>query len=451
MRLPTSDSMMKMPAKPPDFKDLLEKAARSHEDLFALFSVPLDDQRYHHWDSLVHRKPPKDMSREHWWLGLKLRRRNLFKPIALVDSQGKAFQYAMTDTISEAQHRVDLRAGGRIEGPTSITNPETKDRYYISSLIQEAITSSQLEGATTTRLVAKEMLKTGREPRDRNERMIVNNFEAMKRISEIKNQDLTPELVFQLHEIVTNKTLNEPSAAGRLRKASESVVVSDDFGTVYHRPPPAKVLPERLERMCRFANGENSGTFVHPVVRAIILHFWLAYDHPFVDGNGRTARTLFYWSMMRSGYWLCEFISISQIILNAPKKYYLAFLHTETDDNDLTYFIHYHLGVLDRAVTELHRYIEKKSREVKELELRAKALDCLNHRQTALLSHAMRKPGHRYTVKSHQRSHGVAYQTARSDLLQLSELGLLTYTKSGKAFVFRAVPDLEKALITLTA
>src|SRR5205814_10028127 len=58
----------------------------------------------------------------------------------------------------------------------------------------------------------------------------------------------------------------------------------------------------------------------HPMVRSMILHFWLAYDHPFVDGNGRTARALFYWSMLRNGYWMFEYITISKIILSGPDR-----------------------------------------------------------------------------------------------------------------------------------
>ncbi|HEY5741239.1 MAG TPA: Fic family protein, partial [Terrimicrobiaceae bacterium] len=65
------------------------------------------------------------------------------------------------------------------------------------------------------------------------------------------------------------------------------------FGQVYHDPPPPEELETRMVAMCAFANGETPGFFVHPAVRAIILRFWLTYDHPFVYGNGRTARALF--------------------------------------------------------------------------------------------------------------------------------------------------------------
>ena len=46
-------------------------------------------------------------------------------------------------------------------------------------------------------------------------------------------------------------------------------------------------------------------------MRAILLHFWLAYDDPFLDGNGRTARILFFWLLRKHGYWLAEYLSIS--------------------------------------------------------------------------------------------------------------------------------------------
>jgi Fic family protein len=76
-------------------------------------------------------------------------------------------------------------------------------------------------------------------------------------------------------------------------------------------------LPERMRALCAFANMRTGvDGFVHPIVRAIILHFMLAYDHPYVDGNGRTARALFYWSALKDGYWLIEYVSISRIIIS---------------------------------------------------------------------------------------------------------------------------------------
>ena len=88
--------------------------------------------------------------------------------------------------ISRLLHEIDLGAGGSIGMPEPIANPQTRSQYVMRSLFQEAVTSSQLEGAATTRAVAKEMLRTGRPPRTRGERMILNNYLTMQRIAEWK-------------------------------------------------------------------------------------------------------------------------------------------------------------------------------------------------------------------------------------------------------------------------
>jgi Fic family protein len=226
-------------------------------------------------------------------------------------------------------------------------------------------------------------------------------------------------------------------------------------GEIFHSPPPAEELPDRLAALCEFANGsvldvgKLEGRFIHPAVRAIFIHFWLAYDHPFVDGNGRTARALFYWSMLRQGYWLFEFVSISEILVKAPAKYARSFLFTETDENDATYFLLYQCEGIRRAIASLHDYIETKSKEVRETETLLRGATGLNHRQQALIAHALRKPGTRYTIEGHRRSHAIVYETARYDLMDLARLGLLESRKMGRAFVFIVPADLGDRLQAL--
>jgi Fic family protein len=312
--------------------------------------------------------------------------------------------------------------------------------------MEEAITSSQLEGAATTREVAKKMLAEGRKPRDRSERMIVNNYMTMRHIFKLRDTPMTPDVVFQIHEEISTDVLDNPDGAGRFRKANEVVNVSDIDGTVFHTPPSAEELPARLEAMCNFANGKAPDYFIHPVIRGIILHFWLAYDHPFVDGNGRTARALFYWQLLHAGYWLFEFISISQFLRKAPVKYGTAFLHTETDDNDLTYFIIHQATVIRRALKELHDYVVRKSSETRACMDALQKHPELNHRQQALIAHAVRHPGFAYQIAGHGARHAVAYATARADLLKLSKMKLLEHRKAGRAFIFVAPGDLESRL-----
>jgi Fic family protein len=350
-------------------------------------------------------------------------------------------------------HGIDRDASGSIRASDQVVNPQTRDTYLIASLSEEAITSSQLEGASTTRQVAKEMLKVGRAPRDRSEQMILNNYDAMQFVRRMASEELTPAIVYELQKLLTAGTLDVPDAAGRLRRADEAVVVSDEIGTVLHVPPPAEQLQRRLAEMCAFANAQSSATFIHPLVRAIALHFWLAYDHPFVDGTGRTARALFYWSVARDGYWLCEYLSISRLLRKARGKYARSFLYVETDDNDFTYFLLAQLQILTRAIEALHGYLARKQAELdRTAELMRRSLrrrTDFNPRQLALLNHAIKNPDAVYTLESHRRSHNVSYETARSDLLVLTERRLLMQSKRGRAFIFSPAQNLRRLVEAL--
>lgn len=439
---------MRIPQKPPSFDKLMSELQKPDRllKIFQAVRGSTCDGRFLHWDELKYRKPPEGLTHEEWWLGLKMHRRSGHRSIPLKNAEGSRFHFTVPDLVTDLLHQIDRGGGTFIEIPEQITNAEQRDRYVVRSLMEEAITSSQLEGAATTREVAKKMLAEGRKPRDRSERMIVNNYVTMRRILDLKDKPLTPDMVFQVHRELSKDALDIPDGAGRLRRAEEEINVSDIEGTVFHTPPPAAELPARLEAMCDFANGKTPGSFIHPVVRGIILHFWLAYDHPFVDGNGRTARALFYWQMLHSGYWLFEYISISQFLRKAPAQYGTAFLHTETDEGDLTYFIIHQAEVIRRALKELHDYVARKSSETRACLDALQKHPELNHRQQTLIAHAVRHPGFAYQIAGHGTRHAVTYATARADLLGLAKLKFLEHRKVGRAFVFFAPKDLEARL-----
>ncbi len=299
--------------------------------------------------------------------------------------------------------------------------------------MEEAIASSQLEGACTTRKIAKQMLRSNRKPRDKAELMILNNYKAILEIRDLKSEKLTPRLLCHLQEILTEGTLDNPQAAGRFRLPDEYIVVEDTTtGEALYVPPPADSIERRIEQICDFANTKTK-PWVHPVVKAMVLHFALGFVHPFVDGNGRTARAVFYWYMLKSGYWLFEFLPISRVLVSAPAKYARAFLYTETDHGDVTYFNHYHLNIILRAINDLHDYLEREQLKIREAETLLESFhDELNHRQRALISHALKHPSERYTARLHEGRHHVTYATARSDLMELEKLGLLKRSKREK-------------------
>ncbi len=443
---------MKFPQSPPTWQPLFtEVAKRGDFDELSRFGREegLRTDRYLHWDEFRHRASDHDgLSREEQWAAIRMSRAIRSQPIALEGLDGNPFTFFLTQRAFEDLHQIDLHCGGGIGvAADGIIQSETRDRYYIDSITEEALTSSQLEGAVVTRSEAREMIRQQRPPASSHERMVLNNFRTMRLLSELKEQKLTPELILRIHREVTAGTLDNPNDEGQFRKPGQDVRIEDEeSGEVIHTPPPAEQLPQRMEELCEFANESGMSGFLHPVIRSILLHFWIAYDHPFVDGNGRTARALFYWAMLRHGYWMAEFFSISHEILKAPKRYYRAFLHTETDENDLNYFIHHQLEVIRASITSLQQYILRKQAEVETLRRHLGPQTDFNHRQLSLLKHALKHAFAAYTVVSHQTSHGVSNQTSKNDLVALEAKGLLWRGKQGKAFVYRPVADLANRL-----
>ncbi|MSU76611.1 MAG: Fic family protein [Gemmataceae bacterium] len=372
-----------------------------------------------------------------------------FKIGLLTDVHGRPFTFRLPGSVLELLHLIDTNLGGSVQSPwPELESEADQQRYLISSLCEEAIASSEIEGAVVTRKEAKEMLLQNRKPKDRDQQMIVNNFRTIQMLNGRKNEKMTVELLQEIQRELTENAIDDPRDCGRFRRSDESIKVWDEEDQqALHIPPPAEKLAERLRCLCQFANnnGTKQGEFIHPVVRAIVLHFWLAYDHPFVDGNGRTARALFYWSMLRNRYWLVEYLTISSIIRQHPKKYARAYLDTEQDENDLTYFLFYHLTTIEQSIRAFQKYLAKKVEEKKRLS-RTLLPAMFNERQQAVLVEAQREVGATFSYESHARLCKVTPQTARADLLELEKLGLLVGNRKGRRFNFVAASDLASRL-----
>lgn len=444
---------MKVPMPPPSMAEIQQELAKDPGALLELlinnrFSGAMPD--YLPWDKIRFKTPPRGMSHAQWWFVLKTARNAMQRSLPLADIAGHQFSYALPDAVLGMTEEINRRAGGQIAMSEQVTNPATRDRYIVSSLIEEAITSSQLEGAVTSRQVAKEMIRSGRTPRSRSEQMILNNYQAMRFVGSLRDTELTPELVCEIHRTVTDGTLDDPAHAGKLQTDPDPrarVAVYGDDGQVIHRPPPVDTLPGRLEDLCRFANGTNDIAYIPAVLRALTIHFMVGYDHYFKDGNGRTARALFYWSMLRGGYWLTEFLTISRILKNAPAQYCRSFVLTEQDDGDLTYFFIYHLGIVRRAIDELDAYLARKVGELRDTRLLlASTPGEYNHRQLALLELALKDPSAHFTVLSHAMSHNVSPETARQDLNSLTDRGLLECQKQGRKFTWKPAGHLAERI-----
>ena len=354
------------------------------------------------------------------WAALKLNRLMNTVPLKFGSFQ---LRFGVTQAMQENLHLFDLQMGG-----IALSPDDSNTQYYLySSLMEEAIASSQMEGAVTTRKAAKEMLRKQEPPKNISQRMIVNNYQTICYLSEHKEQPLTPESLKFIHQMITDGTLNEMQEETDFRTSDDIVVQDAINGEIAHTPPKAKNIAKLVMQLCNFFNMDNSASspygFIHPVIKSIIIHFLLAWIHPFSDGNGRTARTLVYWYLLQKGYRFIEFISISRIIYRSKRQYEKAFLYVENDEGDLGYFLQYNLDVMKKAANEMRLYLERKSKE------RVQALDFmnegLNSRQAIFIANQKKKKQNIITVKEYETIYGVANQTARSDLYDLVKKDLV--------------------------
>ena len=151
----------------------------------------------------------------------------------------------------------------------------------------------------------------------------------------------------------------------------------------------------------------------------------LAYMHPFADGNGRTARALFYWYMLKQGYWLTEYLSISRVIAKLKKSYEKAYLYVECDKMDLGYFIMYNLKVLEQSFKQLQDYIKMKQQEKQSANTFLKVGN-INERQAQILRIFTENPKEVLTIKDLQTKFLVSPTTAKTDIVGLLKRGLLS-------------------------
>lgn len=423
-------------------------------DLFRYFDeydVTDAKGRYLHWSQLKWRVPKGEAVSI--WKAVKLKRLAQMQYLPLLDENGLRFSYCTPPSMEAKLHQIAKVAGGNAGANNEGASDRLQNRFLVASLLmEEAITSAQLEGAATTRAVAKKMLEEEREPVNEDERMILNNYLLLRHAQKIKTEELSIDQILEFHRIATVGTSENSVCPGAFR-AENDIYVADSNGEIAHQPPDYTLIHDRMIKLCEFANLDHSGlggnVFITPVVKAIILHFMIGYEHPFRDGNGRTARAIFYWYMLKCEYNLFKYVSISKLLKEKPKEYGMAYLYSERDQNDLTYFIYFQLDIILAAFAELENYLNEKVSEFQKIAETLEQTDwgnVLNFIQKDLIKKAVKEPGRVFTAKEVASSYAISANTARSHLNSLVKLKLFLSSKDGKAVIYIAPADLAAKL-----
>lgn len=421
----------------------IEKAPSiSQEDLLsAMLLTPNDkvqevvnkvNETFEYWDTIKYKRCPEGCTPQQLWTYVKAARVK-----SMMSVWGKyGITLTLTNQMQRMCHEIDMNWGGSW-GTDSIIGDENKEQYLVGSLMEEAIYSSQMEGAATIRKVAKEMLRKKMTPKDKSQQMIANNYQTIQFIVSHKDALLTPELLLQIHQLMTEHTMQNPQEAGCFRSNNDVVVENGITHETVHIPPTYEEIPNFVEDLCRFFNEQDAPQFIHPIIRGIIIHFMVAYVHPFADGNGRTARALFYWYMLKQGYWLTEYLSISRVIAKSKKSYEKAFLYTEADGMDMGYFVTYNMRVLQQSFKQLQDYIKRKQEEKRAANSFLR-IGNINARQAQIIKMFADDSNLVVTIADLQAKFLVSPTTAKADVVGLMNMGLLSeisFNKVKKGYI----------------
>ena len=412
---------MKIPEKSPDIRTIINsEPIRSSADTIRYAKEY--NEKYLHWDDLKYREFGES-NRTDVWRMMKVMRIMSYRHVKIKDIE---ISYSLFDDYTQKTlHEIDSRIASGFLTSNGIDD-KRRIMLSVSSMMEESIASSQLEGASTTTKLAKKLLRSNLPPKDDSQKMILNNYRAMQLIKDRLGKPLSLDFIKEIHQTITDGLMDDPNTSGRFRE-DDSVAVRDKYEDItYHVPVKHELIVGMLEDLCEFV---NKGTeFVHPIIKGIIIHYVLAFVHPFLDGNGRVSRALFYWYCLKNGYSMIEYLSISKVIKNHRQGYDLAYLQSETDDQDITYFIRYNLNMISESIDVFDRYLKRKIKEQEE-SLRGLEEYGLSYRQSQILKDMIRggEPVSQYELS-------VKYQTTvstiRRDLMRLMEIGMVK--ESGK-------------------
>lgn len=379
---------------------------------------------------------PSEIKLDDFWLKLIAYRKQKAEEPPLKDQAGNNFWFVMTHSLQKKLHEID--SYGR-DSLYDMVRKEIESELIKESLIEEAFYSSVIEGAFTTLKKAKAMVEKREPPKNNSEQMVLNNYNAMRFILENRKRDLSNELVLELHKVVTEKTLEDQSYAGRYR--DDVVYVTDERGATVYTPPPNADIPRLMQDLIDWIAVENEKAFIHPIIKASILHFYFVYLHPFFDGNGRTARALFYFYLIKNKYEFFRYFSISSIISSTRGKYYKSIKDVEDYGSDMTYLLIYMADSVMKAIVEIKNKISVHYKRDYIMAKLAEKKVWLNERQEKFVRKFPLWKEKEIRIAKYMEIYGIVHQTARTDLLDMVEKNILIKNKKGKALVFSLNPE----------
>jgi Fic family protein len=402
-------------------------AKENFEFLNSELWIKYTHENYLALDEIKHRLENEQL--RHDWASIRARiltnRKTGAIPLFL-ESIDKKFWFFPADCILRKAHEIE-KIGQELHD--LISHASFQKDFYLDSTIEEAISSAIYEGANSTRAKAQQLIAAKARPKNKDEWMLLNNFEAMQWIKRSSANDVSLELIRNVHEIVTRNTLEAEDLdfAGKFRN-DQVFVHSKTFEVKHEGIPHDKIIGALTEAI--ELTTKNSRYFP-AILKGVLLHYFIAYIHPLFDGNGRTARTLFYFKAIKNKLNFVELLSVSAYLKNHGRRYERSFEKVIDHDLDITYFIDFNLDALMKAIEKVRTKVEFLLK-VPNLKLIYKLSDF----QIGLLQKTVLHPFSKTDAEGYASTISRSREIARQELKQLKDLGFMKEAKDGKRFVY---------------
>ena len=297
--------------------------------------------------------------------------------------------------------------------------------YGTKALEEEIVATSAIESIDFNRDSVRNIMK-GLAPKDEEENRIFGLKQGFEFISHKENK-ITEENIYKLYMMTIGNFLDDESRLeqGNFYRHDTVYVMSDK---VEHSGIDHKKLPEYMKSLVEFANVKDN---INDLLKATMLHFYIAYLHPYFDGNGRMARLIQMWFLIQKGYESTLFVPFSSYVEKSRKKYYDAYTLVEENYKlsgviDITPFLVYFIqNVYEKMTgdTVKANTLEKYNSALSAGEITQKEAKLW---QFVLSTYA----GDTFTTKQLERDFGdAAFATVRSFVLKFTDLGLLNAQK----------------------
>lgn len=403
----------------------------SQEEQAALTQTVLQiNNSYLDWEKVQHMtlKPEALSNTEIWEAAKQARDQGFTRNLVIRD---RPFSWSISNDMEAVLHDLDVHlAGGK--SIAVVMDQKNDHRYLIHASLEETIASAQLAGYPVTRKMARELLLKKKTTSSETEQALVNLYKCLQKVKEWENEPFSETKMLELHQQLTKDTI-KLKGIGRYR-TNNKYDISGIEDPASYKAAEAKDIKSWMQWLEAFVNEDKKPFYIHPVIKACIIAYLITYIRPFKDGNGRMARLIAYWYLLRKGYWVMQYTAVSGIIIKLKAQYQRAFLQVQSS-SDAGYFIHFMIQALRMADRSLKDSLQRTNKE-KESNPFVR-IDGLNIRQAAALQWIRDDAEKIVTIRELRSGFGVSKETARTDLTALTENGWLKfYHLNKKTYAF---------------